>query len=263
MNIKTFILDSCATKPFTGNPTPVCILNSEYPDNILQSIATEFNLPVCVFVLKEKIRYFTSTTEIPACGHGTIAAAKLLYLLNGITEIEFITIEKLKLPVKIESGLPCIEYPNYNLKEYPVTNELLSSLGITEYVSAGLIEELETLVIEVDDPSVVRKLRPDYEAMMKSDNKIVEVVVTSISDDIKYDYLLRSFCPWIGIDEDPVTGSVQAALGGFWKEKLGKNPLSVFQASERTGQLSVFVTEKNTVTIKSDALIVLRGELNL
>ncbi len=75
--------------------------------------------------------------------------------------------------------------------------------------------------------------------MTKADTSIIEVVVTSISDTPEYDFLLRSFCPWIGIDEDPVTGSVHTVLAGFWKERLGKEQLKAYQASARGGEILV------------------------
>ncbi|RCN34496.1 hypothetical protein ANCCAN_19658 [Ancylostoma caninum] len=37
-----------------------------------------------------------------------------------------------------------------------------------------------------------------------------------------YDYVCRYFAPWVGIDEDPATGSAQCALAPFWAAVLGK-----------------------------------------
>lgn len=73
------------------------------------------------------------------------------------------------------------------------------------------------------------------------------MVITAAGDE-GYDYVLRSFCPWIGIDEDPVTGSVQAALAPYWAERLGKQRLLAYQASARGGELRLSV-ERDTVRI--------------
>lgn len=32
---------------------------------------------------------------------------------------------------------------------------------------------------------------------------------------VPFDYALRCFCPWVGIDEDPATGSAQCGLAPF------------------------------------------------
>ena len=268
MLIETYLLDSCSSEVFKGNPTPICILDAGIPDKILQSIATELNQPVTVFILKEteehfKIRYFTSTTEIPACGHGTLAAAKLLNVIAGTEEIEFITGEGLRIPVKIESGLACIEYPVFKLQETKVSRNILSALGIEKYVYAGITTELEMLMIELDVPSLLRELKPDFIKLAKSDSEIKEVVITSISDRPGYDFLLRSFCPWIGIDEDPVTGSVHSSMAPFWKNKLKKDPLRAYQASARGGEIQVSVNNDKSVSLKANAIVIFRGEIEL
>ena len=82
------------------------------------------------------------------------------------------------------------------------------------------------------------------------------------SDDSQYDYLLRSFCPWIGIDEDSVTGSVQAALAPYWAARLNKSKLRAYQASERGGEFILSV-EDHQVQIQGACVFVMKGELTL
>jgi predicted PhzF superfamily epimerase YddE/YHI9 len=43
--------------------------------------------------------------------------------------------------------------------------------------------------------------------------------------------------PYLGIDEDPVTGSAHAALAPYWAKRLGRNDFTALQASKRTGVL--------------------------
>ena len=47
----------------------------------------------------------------------------------------------------------------------------------------------------------------------------------------------RVFVPYLGIDEDPVTGSAHAALMPYWAQRLGRNEFTALQASKRTGLL--------------------------
>ena len=60
-------------------------------------------------------------------------------------------------------------------------------------------------------------------------------VVTARGD--KYDIASRVFVPYLGIDEDPVTGSAHAALAPYWAERLGRNEFTALQASKRSGVL--------------------------
>ena len=52
-----------------------------------------------------------------------------------------------------------------------------------------------------------------------------------------HDIVSRVFVPYLGIDEDPVTGSAHAALAPYWAERLGRNEFTALQASQRTGVL--------------------------
>src|SRR4030095_6079832 len=153
----------------------------------------------------------------------------------------------------------------YSMKDYrqQMKPEFLSALGINDFVSAHFVAELEMIHIELKDPFLLRKLNPDYKRLVESEPKIDQVVITSISDQSQFDFLLRSFCPWIGIDEDPVTGSVHSFLGLYWKNKLGKASLNAFQASPRGGEIQVSVTNDKSVSLKADAVLIFKGKMEL
>jgi len=51
----------------------------------------------------------------------------------------------------------------------------------------------------------------------------------------QYDVASRVFVPYLGIDEDPVTGSAHAALVPYWTKRLGRLEFTALQASARTG----------------------------
>lgn len=266
MRIPFYIIDSFTSKKFKGNPTPVCLVTEMPTTEQMHAIAVEMNLPVsafCLFPKKEniyQIRYFTVTGEIPACGHATLASASLLFELTGDALITFSTIENLLLKARQENGTSFLTYPKYKGSSYNPSTALMNCLGISAYKSAQFCRELDTLFIETDNPGLLRTLKPDYKKMSKDVTTIKEIVVTSISDTPEYDYLLRSFCPWIGIDEDPVTGSVHTVLAGFWKDRLGKAQLKAYQASPRGGEILVHYYDDKT-EIGGQTVTVVKGEL--
>jgi predicted PhzF superfamily epimerase YddE/YHI9 len=51
------------------------------------------------------------------------------------------------------------------------------------------------------------------------------------------DVVSRVFVPYLGIDEDPVTGSAHAALVPYWTSRLGRSEFTALQASARSGVL--------------------------
>ena len=50
-----------------------------------------------------------------------------------------------------------------------------------------------------------------------------------------FDCVSRFFAPDMGIDEDPVTGSAHCMVVPYWAQRLGKDEIHAWQASERGG----------------------------
>ena len=51
---------------------------------------------------------------------------------------------------------------------------------------------------------------------------------TSLATASQYDVVSRYFAPWVGVDEDPVTGSVHCCLGPSWCQRLGRQELTAY-----------------------------------
>jgi hypothetical protein len=85
--MKTFIVDSFTNAPFKGNPAGVCIVEAELSDERMLHIAQELNLSETAFIQPLQtsgffsIRFFSPKMEIALCGHATLAAAKVLFVI--------------------------------------------------------------------------------------------------------------------------------------------------------------------------------------
>jgi predicted PhzF superfamily epimerase YddE/YHI9 len=112
--------------------------------------------------------------------------------------------------------------------------------------------------VVVESPQIVRSLKPDFQKLRQL--PIRGVIVTSTSDDRRFDFLSRYFAPSAGIDEDPVTGSAHCCLGPFWSERLGKTEMTAFQASKRGGIVQVRIAA-DRVILGGQAVTITRGEL--
>jgi PhzF family phenazine biosynthesis protein len=219
----------------------------------------------CCRLLKNStslLRHFTTVTEIPACGHATLAAAAVVSKKDSVNNISFKTQNNLLIHVLVEGDLISMSYPKYNMTPAEVSDETVKSLGIKRFVAAGICHELETLFIELHSPEELEGVKPDFKKLVESNDQVKEIVITCQSGDDQYDYLLRSFCPWIGIDEDPVTGSVHSALAPYWCNQLKKQKLMAYQVSGRGGQFGIYVQE-NAVQISGETLLVIKGELTI
>src|SRR5262249_59772411 len=78
-------VDSFAWGPFTGNPAAVCLLDEPGEPTWMQRVGGELNQAATAFVGPEgadgarPLRWFTPTSELTLCGHGTLAAAHVLW----------------------------------------------------------------------------------------------------------------------------------------------------------------------------------------
>jgi PhzF family phenazine biosynthesis protein len=234
----------------------------------MQSIARELNFPVTAFIGTANlannfdISYHTPITSIDACGHATLAAAHVVFDLFEMNFATFHTPAAVNIDARREGDTIIMTYPRYQLETVTVNSALLNSLSINIFLSAGFCKELDTLFIELESPEVLRSIQPDYTRMVASAPDIKEVVITSVSDNNQYDFLLRSFCPWIGIDEDPVTGSVHSALAPFWQQKLHKQKLAAYQCSERGGEVYLTVFD-SSVELGGKTVTLLQGEMTV
>ena len=72
----------------------------------------------------------------------------------------------------------------------------------------------------------LEEMRPciDQMASAESSGGVRGVIVTVRADPQHgYDFYSRYFAPWVGIPEDPVTGSAHTVLAPYWQKVLAKD----------------------------------------
>ncbi len=266
--IQTFIVDSFTDKPFQGNPAGVCLLDETISEVMMQSIASELNLSETVFVTQientsYRLRYFTPTVEVDFCGHATLAASKVIFDTFNHETIDFITYKGLQLDARIENEEIKMSFPLYDTTAYSPSKELLEAFGLVEVVSSKFSKDLDMVVIEVKDKETLLHIKPNFQKAIESSDSIKELVITTKSQDKTYDFYSRCFCPWIGINEDPVTGAAHTVLAKYWGDRLHKKEMTAFQLSKRGGYLKLTIINDVTLEVKSSAKIVLKGKLKI
>jgi PhzF family phenazine biosynthesis protein len=252
-------VDAFGDGPFTGNPAAVCLLQSEAPAVWMQALAAEFGISETAFVRPHgdgySLRWFTPRTEVDLCGHATLASAHALGEAGLAPEgrtIRFHTRsgvlgatrsgERIELELPIDPVSPA---------GFPVLEAALAPLDVVATGCSHLY-----VIAELGSAAAVRAARPDLAALRTLPGNAL--VVTAPAEERGVDYVLRCFGPKVGIDEDPVTGSAQCALGPYWAERTGHRSLVAVQASARGGRLWVEVGE-GTVSVGGRATTVLRG----
>lgn len=267
-----YIIDSFTSEPFKGNPAGVVVADKPMDVARMQSIATELNFSETAFLspldtgnaegTEWRIRYFSPLMEIPLCGHATLASAKALFDRFGTQQIKFLTHSNVELIATEAAGRIEMAFPVYSLTDDVAPPEMLKALGIKESVYVGFNRENNMLMLEIESSEELASLEPDFVALVNSHSAISAVAVTAAGHD-EFDFHSRLFWPWAGGDEDPVTGATHTFLAKYWSEKLGKTVMQSFQASSRTGQMEVELTNNSSLLIRGDAVLILEGELKV
>ncbi|MEA3080516.1 MAG: hypothetical protein QOD54_184 [Sphingomonadales bacterium] len=229
-----FQVDAFAEAPLTGNPAAVMPLDKWLPDEVMQSIATENNLSETAFTVPSgsgdadfDLRWFTPTAEVEMCGHATLASGHIL--MTG-TSVRFSTKSGLMI-VSRRDDLLELDMRAARLTEVHEP-ELCAALGLPDSPAWLADGYNDAAIIEVVDEAAVRAVVPDFGALKKVPRM---AVVTARGD--RQDIASRVFVPYLGIDEDPVTGSAHAALVPYWTKRLGRGQFTALQASARSGLL--------------------------
>jgi len=254
-------VDAFTSRPFTGNPAAVVILNDIPPDSWLQDVAREMNLSETAFLLPHEegfdLRWFTPAAEVDLCGHATLASAHVLWqdgILDPTETARFHTRSGLLL-ARRRGDMVELDFPAQPAEPAELPEHLVEALG-TEPIWVG--RSRSDVLALLDSEKQVRSLAPDM-AMLRRVNAR-GVIVTSEAISARADYVSRFFAPRVGVDEDPVTGSAHCTLAPFWEARLGRAPLVGYQVSSRGGWVHTRV-EGDRVVLGGQAVTVLRGEL--
>ncbi|KXS52491.1 MAG: phenazine biosynthesis protein, PhzF family [Marinobacter sp. T13-3] len=260
-------IDAFTSETFKGNPAAVMPLEAWLPEQQLQAIAQENNLSETAFVvpLPESdsadfhIRWFTPTTEVPLCGHATLATAWVIFnKLGWSTERVRFTSKSGALAVaRKPDGWLELDFPNLPFEQQPTPALITEALGEAPATTLYVPNDTNYMV-ELTDESAVLDAAPDLRKLAQLGNQ--GLIVTAPGSEC--DFVSRYFAPGAGIDEDPVTGSIHSVLTPYWAEKLGKNTLYARQLSKRGGELRCELRGER-VAIAGQAAFYMEGAVSL
>lgn len=257
--MKQYIVDAFTDKVFGGNQAAVCILGKWISDSLMQNIAKENNFSETAFAVKEEIlyhlRWFTPESEIDFCGHATLATSFVLFNFyeKAAEKITFKT-QVGKLTVEKNDDLYRMDFPAYHCNKIQVTDKMEEALGLRPqeaYIDRDLL-----LVLKNADE--VKNLSPVQSKLKEL--KGLCIVVTAPSDNQSSDCVSRVFCPELGLMEDPVTGSSHCMIVPYWCDRLKKEKLTCFQASQRSGILYA-ERKKDRIIISGKAVLFSKSEI--
>ncbi len=301
-----FIIDAFASAPFTGNAAAVVLDAGGLSDDQMRRIAAEFNLSETTFVLPAtsshggaetthavRFRWFTPTVEVDMCGHATIAGIHALFesgRLHAADTGQTIRIETRSgmltgaienMPgdsgqhmIWLEMIPPALTRRQIPVPEYAEALRISADVFDTEFPSVETQDR--DIIVFVRDFMRLNEIRPDFRRLagLLTDagaRGLCVSTVRTVTPSIQAQS--RFFAPHIGVDEDPVTGSVHAPLAAYLAN-LGVVPfhdgVAGLQCTQgipggRTGQVYALVEEpiggRCTTRIGGQAVTTIRGQL--
>lgn len=296
--LRLFHIDAFTTTPLRGNPAGVVLDADALSADQMQDIARELKHSETAFVLEPecgdhdvRIRYFTPTTEVPVCGHATIAAHYARAIWLGLDECV--------VRQKTGAGIQAISI-HRNVDSYRITmhqgpisfgeplddalrSRIASALGLA---SRDFVPSLPVQVVSTGHSKVIVPLREgiDLDGIVPG-----QAALTALSPLIGcngyFPFAIRPdeaaatdgrmFAPAIGIAEDPVTGNANGPLGAYLvRHRLMKHDGRQLRfeghqgrAMRRDGVVRVTVDidegAPRHVSIHGDAVLLFTAELEI
>jgi PhzF family phenazine biosynthesis protein len=251
--IRIYQVDAFTTEKFRGNPAGVVPDADGLSDEDMRRIARELNNSETAFLLPPTssdhdvwIRFFTPTTEVPSCGHATIAAHYIRALENDLdtcTVIQKTGAGVLPVDVVKEDGGYKIVITQRPVEfgepfDTATSREIMSAIGVD---AADLDERFPIQVVSTGhskvlvalrSATVLDSLRPDLSRLIDISRRIEcdgyyaftvfaqgkgDRSAGPVTPERGAGILARGrmFAPAIGIPEDPVTGNANGPLGAY------------------------------------------------
>jgi PhzF family phenazine biosynthesis protein len=259
MKIAYYHVDCFTENWFCGNPAAVCIMPSWLPDATLQTMAKEHNLPATAFIKEEAnayaIRWFGPDNEIELCGHGSIAAAYVVfnYVQPDWQDVKFksplhtITVSKAKDHL-------VLNLPLQQLEPDEASAELIKAIGIKPL---EVYRDITCLAVLENEQQVLH-VQLDMQALRQLAYRNLIITAPGTTTD----FVSRNFYPKKVQVEDPVTGSAHCILAPYWAKRLNKNYLTAQQVSPRCGELICEIKDER-LFLSGKAILYMKGEIDL
>ena len=263
-----------------GNQVAVFTDAADVPAERMQPLAREINFSETVFVLPpsgggdQRIRIFTPSVELPFAGHPTLGCAWVLAEERDLSAVVLETGAG-PVPVALERrdgrvSLGRMDQPIPTSQPYPMAGELLAALGVA---SSDLPVEVydngpHHAFVTLSSPEEVAALKPDLRRLAALPPLTGVSCFAAQGTTCK----TRMFGPWVGVPEDPATGSAAGPLAVHLVRHGRLEPgqeLEISQGAEigRPSRLLARVTGRpeaiEQVQVAGQAVVVGRGEFSL
>lgn len=259
--------------PYGGNPLAVVHDAEGWSEAEMAALARWTNLSETTFLLPPResradyhVRIFTPVGELPFAGHPTLGSCHAWLAAGGKPKVRRAVVQECGVGlVQVRCDGPRLEFAAPPLRRTgPVEKDVLTKIAKALAIAPGDIVQHQWAdngpgwcAIMLRSRSQLLSIQPDWAAL-----KPLKLGLVAPHEGDEADFEVRALISDGGY-EDPVTGSLNAALGQ-WLIAAGLAPRSYVAsqgtALKRSGRVYVR-RDGDTVWVGGDVVEVVRGEL--
>lgn len=290
--MRFYIVDVFAETKYTGNQLAVFTDIGSLSEQEMQQIAKEMNYSETTFITSEDVnnggydvRIFTPKEELPFAGHPTLGTA---YILQR--EVIKQVAEKIILNLKVGQILVSFNYLDQDIdllwmqQKQPVFSQKFAvdtlakvlSIEPSEIDSKFPIQEVSTgvpfIIVPLKSQATLKRIKVNqdkYFELINNTHAKSILVFCSETYNPENNLSVRVFADYLGVPEDPATGSANGCLAGysvhysyFGEEsinlrveqgyEIGRPSLLLLKAEKKGVEVEVFVGGKVIMVAKGE-----------
>lgn len=277
-------VDVFTATPYQGNPLAVVLDGAGLDDAAMQRFARWTNLSETTFLLPPtqpeadyRVRIFTPGGELPFAGHPTLGSCHAWLEAGGTPKGKDVVLQECQVGlVRIRRDPPRLAFAAPPLRLSSPSPALLAQvaaalgLEVRRIVAAQLLDNGPVwLGLLLDQPQAVLGLKPDHGALKALGQKVgvaARLPATDSADPAAPSLEVRAFAAPIGIEEDPVTGSLNASLA-YWLMAQGHVPTRYVAAQgrciDRAGRVHVERDAAHDIWVGGESVTCISGKVSL
>jgi PhzF family phenazine biosynthesis protein len=244
-------VDVFTDQPYFGNPLAVVLDGSDLDDAAMQRFARWTNLSETTFVLPPteasadyQVRIFTPGGELPFAGHPTLGTCHAWLEAGGVPKRKDLVMQQCQvglIPIRRLGARQAFAAPplKRSAPSPVVLAQVAAALGLKaqHIVAAQLLDNGPVFLgLLLDSADTVLRVEPDHPALKKLDAKVGLIGAHAVqgapvliarnnrearafagsthaaTEEPAADFEVRGFVAPSGVNEDPVTGSLNASL---------------------------------------------------
>ncbi|MBE9228844.1 PhzF family phenazine biosynthesis protein [Phormidium sp. LEGE 05292] len=252
--LRFYIVDVFAEERYAGNQLAVFTGDgvARLSDGEMQKIAKEMNFSETTFITSNEainggynVRIFTPRQELPFAGHPTLGTAFILQqeIIKSSVERVVLNLKVGQIPVTLNYADDTVEWlwmqqktPTFGQGFLPDMLAPVLNLDISEIDSRYPIEEVSTgvpfIIVPLKSHAALKRIKVNkdkYFELVNNTNAKAILVFCPETNKPENNLSVRMFADYMGVPEDPATGSANGCLAGYLVEYnyFGEKPVDV------------------------------------